>query len=89
MPSEVLASEATVARRRKALNLQGSRTATRDTPTSTKRQLVLDQMAKDPTSRKGPRLIREAIMFDSGIPLTRFNFVPPLHGNQTEQLHHH
>ena len=60
-----------MARRRKALGLLGSKSATRNTPDLVKRQLVLDQMAKDPSSRKGPRLIRESITFDTGIPLTR------------------
>lgn len=64
-------SEATVARRRKNLGLLGSRSATRDTSDLLKRQLVLDQLAKDPSGRKGPRLIRESIVFDTGIPLTR------------------
>ena len=63
-------SEATVARRRKALGLLGSKCATRDTSDIVKRQLVLDQLAKDPNGRKGPRLIRESIVFDTGIPLT-------------------
>jgi len=36
-----------------------------------KRQLVLDQMAQDPTSGRGPRTIKEGIAFDTGIHLTR------------------
>jgi hypothetical protein len=60
-----------VAHRRKALGLQGSTVATRETPDVMKRQLVLDQMAKDPTSRQGPQTVREGIAFDTGIKLTR------------------
>ncbi|KAG2028487.1 hypothetical protein BDR03DRAFT_988419, partial [Suillus americanus] len=35
-------------------------------PVSTKRQLVLDQLAQDPLHRCGPHLVREAIMADTG-----------------------
>ena len=33
--------------------------------------MVLDQMAKDPTSRQGPKTIHKGILFDMGIVLTR------------------
>jgi hypothetical protein len=36
-----------------------------------KRQLVLDQMAKDPDRRKGPRTIRKDILAETGVLLTR------------------
>jgi hypothetical protein len=64
-------SEATISRRRKALGLLGSHTATRETPDLVKRQLVLDQMAKDPNSRRGPKTVREGILFETGTLLTR------------------
>ncbi|KAF8555790.1 hypothetical protein OG21DRAFT_1410338 [Imleria badia] len=41
-------SEATVTRRRKSLGLHGSRTTSHTLSATVKRQLVLDQMAKDP-----------------------------------------
>jgi len=70
-------SEATISRRRKALGLLGSGTATRVTPAVVKRQMVLDQMSKDPTSRQGPKTIQEGILFDTGISLTRYVILWP------------
>ncbi|KAF8461775.1 hypothetical protein DFH94DRAFT_687610 [Russula ochroleuca] len=67
----IFISEATISRRRKELGLLGSGTATRKTPVTAKRQMVLDQMAKDPTSRQGPKTIQKGILFDTGICLTR------------------
>ncbi|KAF5386057.1 hypothetical protein D9615_002423 [Tricholomella constricta] len=64
-------SEASVARRCKQLGLFGSGKTTREMSESDKRQLVLDQMSQDPTGRRGPRLTREAIIFNTGIHLTR------------------
>ena len=55
----------------KALRLLGSKSATQNIPNLVKWQLVLDQMAKDSSSRKGPHLICKSITFDTGIPLTR------------------
>jgi hypothetical protein len=49
----------------------GSHTATRDTSDLVKRQLVLDQMAKDPNSRRGPQTVREGMLFETGTLLTR------------------
>jgi hypothetical protein len=37
-----------------------------------KRQLVLDQMAKDPNRRQGPSMIKENIRFYTGYNLTRY-----------------
>ena len=64
-------SERTVARRLKDLGLKGSGATTRDMPLSQKRQLVLDQLANDPSSQKGPRMIKELITHDTGVHLTR------------------
>ncbi|KAH7902877.1 hypothetical protein BJ138DRAFT_976169, partial [Hygrophoropsis aurantiaca] len=68
---KIVMSEATVARRKKKLGLNGSRLTTSALPESTKRQLVLDQLAKDPLNRRGPRLVKEAIAATSGQHLTR------------------
>jgi hypothetical protein len=35
------------------------------------RQLILDQMTKDPARRQGPDPIEEGIVFDQGIPMSR------------------
>ncbi|KAJ8579873.1 hypothetical protein M405DRAFT_869891 [Rhizopogon salebrosus TDB-379] len=67
----IIMSEATVARRRRQFGLLGSSQLTRSLPDSTKRQLVLDQLAQDPLHRRGPRLVREAIVADTGNLLTR------------------
>ena len=65
-------SEATVARRRKKIGLRGSGLTTKALPGLVKRQLVLDQMGHDPTSRQGPRLIKEGILYNTGVNLTRY-----------------
>jgi hypothetical protein len=65
-------SEATIARRRKAFGLMGSGITTRDLPDQVKQQLVLDQIAKDPANRQGPRTIKEGITLQTGIQLTRY-----------------
>lgn len=65
-----LLSEASVSRRRASLGLLGSSKATATLPNSTKRQLVLDALAKDPKQRKGPRVIKELIGGE-GTQLTR------------------
>lgn len=64
-------SARTVARRRKAYGLQGSGATTQEMPLPEKRQLVLDELAKDPLGRKGPEAIKEAISLNTGIRLTR------------------
>lgn len=68
---DMSSSARTVARRRKAYGLSGSGTTTRALPLPVKRQLVLDQLAKDPTSKQGPKTIKEGILFAEGIHLTR------------------
>ncbi|KAF8482338.1 hypothetical protein JB92DRAFT_3149094 [Gautieria morchelliformis] len=64
-------SRATVDRRRSALELKSSGITTSSLPVTVKRQLVLDQMAQDPTRRRGPKLLVEAIAREHGIHLTR------------------
>lgn len=64
-------SSATVARRRKALGLMGSRTTTRETPETVRRQMVFDQMTKDPSRMRGPRTNVENILADTGLRFTR------------------
>ncbi|TFK35913.1 hypothetical protein BDQ12DRAFT_611118 [Crucibulum laeve] len=64
--------ETTVDHCHKALGLTGSGVTTKVTPDVTKQQLVLDAMAKDLTSRHGPRTIKETIVADTGILLTRY-----------------
>lgn len=64
-------SAITVRRRRKNLGLMGSGTTTRTIPDGQKRQLIFDQMAKDPSRNRGPAMVKEAIAKDEGIHLTR------------------
>lgn len=64
-------SPATIGRRRKALGLKGSGHTTQELPPIEKRQLVLNQLAKDPAQRKGPQSIKEAIALETGVLLTR------------------
>jgi len=64
-------SDSTVARRRRELGLKASHLMTKEVSDTLKRQLVLDQMAKDPAGKLGPRKIKVRIFQDSGIDLTR------------------
>ena len=66
-----LCSAVSIQKCRKRIGLKGSRITTRETPDDVKRQLVLDQMAKDPTRRSGPRVVREDIVQTAGVHLTR------------------
>jgi hypothetical protein len=68
----VLLREATVARRLRQYGLKGSGKTTREMPEVDRRQLVVDQMSKDPKAQRGPRLVKEGIAFDTGIHLTRY-----------------
>ena len=61
-----------MARRRKSLGLKGGKATREELAEVEIRQLVLDQLEKDPNRGKGPRLIREAIRFDTGITLSRW-----------------
>lgn len=69
--TEVMSSEASVARRWKTLGCTAAGKTTKAMPESDKRQLVLDQLEKDPSNRKGPKSIKKAIAFDTGVHLTR------------------
>jgi hypothetical protein len=37
-----------------------------------KRQLVLNEMAKDPNGKRGPRTIKEILALEQSVHLTRF-----------------
>jgi hypothetical protein len=64
-------SSRTVVRRRKAYGLLGSGATTQAMSLPERRQLVLDQLAKDPTSRQGPKTIGEGIVLNKGVHLNR------------------
>ncbi len=64
-------SQASVGRRFNQLGLTASGLTTKRLPETVKRQLVLDQLEKDPANKKGPKTVKEAIAFDTGIHLTR------------------
>ncbi|KAI0367996.1 hypothetical protein BV20DRAFT_949050 [Pilatotrama ljubarskyi] len=64
-------SASTVTRRRKDLGLKGSGANTKELPDCEKRQLILDQMAKNPTRGIGPRRMKEKIAEETGQHLTR------------------
>ncbi|KAF8813243.1 hypothetical protein BYT27DRAFT_7251129 [Phlegmacium glaucopus] len=55
-------SSRTVVCHRKSYGLLGSGATTCALPLPEKRQLVLDQLAKDPTSKQGPKTIGEGIV---------------------------
>ncbi|RDB24968.1 hypothetical protein Hypma_007391 [Hypsizygus marmoreus] len=59
-------SPRTVSRCRKLFGLMGSGATTRALSAEEVSQLVLDQMAKDPTSQRGPKTVKEGILFDTG-----------------------
>jgi hypothetical protein len=65
-------SAATVKRRRKELGLTGSGVTTRTMARQDIEQLVLNQLAQDPTNRLGIRTIQHQIAHSKGIHLTRF-----------------
>ena len=67
----VPASESTIVRRKKKLGLRASRLTTLELSYDVKRQLVLDQMAKDPKGLIGPRTVKQGIFKDTGVQLTR------------------
>lgn len=66
----IFLSEGTVARRLKTYHLFASGKTTRLMPETEKRQHVLDQMSLDPTSKQGPRTIKEGLA--SKVHLTRY-----------------
>ena len=67
-------SETSISRRKKRLGLRASRSTTQEMNEADKRQLILDQMAKDPTGKVGPRTVKQGIFADTGIHLTRSAF---------------
>jgi hypothetical protein len=64
-------SETTISRRRRQLGLLASGRTTLSLPDAVKRQLVLDQMAKDPEGRIGAITVKARIFRDTGIDITR------------------
>ena len=67
----MLFSAASIGRCHKKIGLKGSGLTTRETPDIVKRQLVLDEMAKDPNRKCGPRIVKENIARTKGVHLTR------------------
>ncbi|OSX64400.1 hypothetical protein POSPLADRAFT_1045457 [Postia placenta MAD-698-R-SB12] len=80
----ILISPTNIDRHRKKLNLRGSKVTTRSLSDVQKRQLVLDQMVKDPTRRQGPQIIKEGILFDTGLNLTRDYITSEMHIHDPE-----
>ena len=66
-----LSSESSISRRKRKLGLKASHLTTLELDVSVKRQLILDQMAKDPKGRLGARMVKQGILRDTGIHLTR------------------
>lgn len=64
----------TITRRRLELGLKGSGRTTREMSDAEKRQLLMDQLAKDPSRTRGPRAIKEAIAHEASVHLTRCVF---------------
>ncbi|KAF8518705.1 hypothetical protein BU17DRAFT_48474, partial [Hysterangium stoloniferum] len=64
-------SEATIPHHHTQLGLQDSGATTKGLLNTMKWQLVLDQMAQDPTSQQGPQVVKEAITARTGINLTK------------------
>ncbi|KAF8498935.1 hypothetical protein JB92DRAFT_3219068 [Gautieria morchelliformis] len=72
-------SRAIVDHQRSALEVKSSGITTSRLPVMVKQQLVLDQMAQDPTCRQGPKLLVEAIAREHGIHLTRDYVTSEMH----------
>ncbi|KAF8801594.1 hypothetical protein BYT27DRAFT_7174067 [Phlegmacium glaucopus] len=67
----VILSESSISRRKRKLGLKASHLTTLELNVTVKRQLILDQMAKDPKGRLGARMVKQGILRDGGIHLTR------------------
>jgi hypothetical protein len=67
----ILFSESSISRRKRKLGLKASHLTTLELDVNVKRQLILDQMAKDPKGRLGARMVKQGILRDTGIHLTR------------------
>jgi hypothetical protein len=63
-------SAATITRRKQKLGLKGSSVTTKSIPDIVKRQMVLDQMAKDPTRMQGPHTVKKGIAYNTGEQIT-------------------
>ncbi|KAG1859675.1 hypothetical protein F4604DRAFT_1588966 [Suillus subluteus] len=86
----IIMSEATVVQHRQQFGLLESGQLTCSLPGSTKRQLVLDQLAQDPLHHCGPHLVQEAIVADTGHLLTRERPQGRIeHQGGPERYHHH
>ncbi|KIJ36436.1 hypothetical protein M422DRAFT_179437 [Sphaerobolus stellatus SS14] len=64
-------SPTTVARHLRRFNLRSSALTTRTLPESVRRQLILDELDKDPRSQKGPATIKDSIREATGTHLSR------------------
>ena len=64
-------SASSVTRHKKHWGIKGSHVTTETMPELEKRQLVIDEMAKDPNGKRGPRTIKECLSLDQSIHLTR------------------
>ncbi|KAF9027086.1 hypothetical protein BDZ89DRAFT_882028, partial [Hymenopellis radicata] len=67
----IIISAKSIQRRRKQSGILGPRQAAKAIPEDTQRQMVLDQMANDPLSNRGPRVVQENISGDTGTRLPR------------------
>ncbi|KIJ55445.1 hypothetical protein M422DRAFT_127950, partial [Sphaerobolus stellatus SS14] len=63
--------ERTISQRRQTFGLLSSGQTTKLLSDTLKKQLVLDQLTKDPLMRKGPDTIKEAIRQETGYDLTQ------------------
>ena len=68
---DIISSARTVVCHHKDYGLLGSGAMTWAMPLPEKHQLVLNQLAKDPTNRQGPKTIGEGIVFNKVVHLSR------------------
>ncbi|EED78301.1 predicted protein [Postia placenta Mad-698-R] len=80
----ILISPTNIDRCQKKLNLRGSKVMTRSLSNVQKRQLVLDQLAKDPTHCQGPQIIKEGILFDTSLNFTHDYITSEMHIHDAE-----
>lgn len=66
-------SASTVSRRRRALGIKASGANTKQLTEAQKRKLLMDELAKHPDGKRGPRSIKEAIAASTGQHLTRYD----------------
>ncbi|KAE9390115.1 hypothetical protein BT96DRAFT_959865 [Gymnopus androsaceus JB14] len=67
----IILSASSVTRHKRHWNIKGSRVTTAIMEELDKRQLVFDEMAKDPNAKRGPKTVKENIALISGVHLTR------------------